>query len=609
MANLNNGSAESGLGGKDMNRKVIIRIVSVVLVLGLALGVSAALLGDVNGDGKVSVFDAQMLVEEQLGLRQLTSQQLANKGDAGIDDVIDQVLDRTPGVAENTIALVKNGAITTQVESVADMVAAVSADGNTVITLYKDLSTDGPIILPYSCTFDLNGHTVCTNPTSGYGIQVQAVGTQNKIATIKNGTLVHYDVGIRVAAGAVAVENMTVRALAGPCITVYDNSAAYKSLNRISGSTLISENYVCFSFHMSNRDFKKSGVSVDNSVLISSKNKNGATGTVFGCASGATMGVVNIGENVEVYSYGSSFNPTVAIPYEGNLLGFDSQKVSVTVGDITYKDLNHWSTNIAYSGKKILLVGNSFSLRLGEELHKMAQARGEELFVANLYYGGCTVEQHWTWLQDNTPNYEYYVHNAMGRWTDYDVTTLGAALAQEDWEIITLQQHFSPDRTGTYEAALNSCTPYVKNLFDYFKQNNPDADLYWYQTWAYSTAHSSIGTTAVQTNQYNQIKAVSAYLAQQNGVPQIPCGDAWQIARANPLVTEDPCLTDNFHAGTTTGGRYLNACVFYETLLGKSCIGNVSDGLTYKLDADLAAQLQLAAHQAVADMYGEDYAK
>jgi len=590
-----------------MNRKIIVWSVSIVLILGLALGVAAAVLGDVNGDGKVTVFDAQMLVEEQLGLRDLTAEQLEGKGNAGIEDVLDQVLDREPGTSENTIALVQNGAITTQVSSVADMVAAVSSTGNTVITLRKDITTDAPIVLPYSCTFDLNGYTVQTNLTTGYGIQIQAAGTENQTATVKNGTLVHYDVGIRVAKGAIVVENMTVRALAGPCVTVYEKNAAYQS--RITGSTLIAENYVCFSFHMSNTDYSAMSVSVDNSTLISSKNKNGATGTIFGCASGCTMGQVNIGENVEVYSYAASPNTSVAIPYTGNMLGYDSQKATVTVGDITYKDLNHWSTNIQQSGKKILLVGNSFSLRLGEELHKMAQANGEELFVANLYYGGCNVEQHWTWLQDDTPNYEYYVHNALGRWTDYGITTLSAALEAEDWEIITLQQHFSPERTGTYEAALNSCTPYVKYLFDHFKQNNPDAQLYWYQTWAYSTAHASIGTEAVQTNQYNQIKAVSDYLAEQNGVPQIPCGDAWQIARSNPLVTEDPCLTDHFHAGTTTGGRYLNACVFYETLLGKSCVGNISTGLTYELDADLAAQLQLAAHQAVADMYGEDYAK
>ena len=74
-------------------------------------------------------------------------------------------------------------------------------------------------------------------------------------------------------------------------------------------------------------------------------------------------------------------------------------------------------------------------------------------------------------------------------------------------------------------------------------------------------------------------------------------------------VVEDPCLTDHYHAGTTTGGRYLNACVFYEVLLGKSCIGNVSDGLSYALDRTLAERLQLAAHQAVAAMYGEDHAK
>lgn len=586
-------------------RRKLLWILVIVLALGLALGVVAAQMGDVNGDGRISVFDAQMLTEEQMKLRILTQSQTSNKGLATADDIVDQVL----GGENATIAWVQNGSEVVRVKTVADMVAAVSSTGNTVITLCRDLSTDAPIILPYSCTFDLNGYDIRTNPDAGNGIQVQAAGSQNKTTTLKNGSLVACDVGIRIWKGALVLENMTARTLVGPCVAIYDNNAAYKDINRISGSTVIAENYLCFSFHLSDTDFSGTCMNVDNSVFISAKNKNGATSQVFSRATGSTMGWINLGENVEVYSYAISPNQLVAIPYKGNVMGRDPKKATVTVGDLTYKDLNHWSTNIQTPCKKILLVGNSFSLRLGEELYAMAHANGVELFIANLYHSGCTVNKHWTWLQEDGANYEYYINGSMGRWTDYDITTLKAALAAEDWEVITLQQHFSPERTTSYQVALNSCTPYVKNLLDHFKKTHPKADLYWYQTWAYSTAHASIGTTAVQTNQYNQIKAVSDYLAKENNVPQLPCGDAWQIARANPLITEDPCLTDHYHAGTTTGGRYLNACVFYEVLLGRSCVGNICTGLTYTLDPSLAAQLQLAAHEAVADMYGSNYAK
>jgi hypothetical protein len=57
------------------------------------------------------------------------------------------------------------------------------------------------------------------------------------------------------------------------------------------------------------------------------------------------------------------------------------------------------------------------------------------------------------------------------------------------------------------------------------------------------------------------------------------------------------------------GGQYLNACIWFEVLSGKSCIGNTWRPSDYRLSEEKIAGLQLAAHQAVAEMYGADYAK
>ena len=522
----------------------------------------------------------------------------------------------TEDKTQDSIAQVVNGTKTRYVSNVTDMAASVQSSGNTQIKLLQDITTDAPIIFDYSCTFDLNGHSVQTNLEKGNGVQVQDAGSQNQTTTIKNGTLTMGDVGIRIWRGALVLENVTARTVIGPTIAVYDNNSAYKDINRISDSTIISENYVCLTYHLANTDFSNTSFSVDNSTFISAKNQDGSYGTIFGRRdSTTTMGQIHIGENVELYSYATfPNNVTLTIPYTGNELYHDSQKADVTVGDLTYTGLNHWGTNVEQEVFKILLVGNSFSNRMGEEMVEIARQNGKELYIANLYYPGCTVKQHWNWRESGPPAdaqypQEYNIHSTLGRWTDPEVKTLNEALVQQDWDVITLQQHFSPERTVNYATALNSCLPYTKQLLDHFKTINPNAQLYWYQTWAYSTAHDNIGTEAVQLNQYNQIKAVSNYLAQESNIPQLPCGDAFQIARANPLVTADPCLSDNYHQGSTTGGRYMIACVFYETLFRESCVGSTAQPVTYKLDADLMTQLQLAAHQAVADMYGEDYAK
>ena len=65
-------------------------------------------------------------------------------------------------VDPNAIAKVDDKYVTT----VADMVAAVDPSGNTQITLLKDVEIQETIKLPYSCTIDLDGHTLATNPKS-----------------------------------------------------------------------------------------------------------------------------------------------------------------------------------------------------------------------------------------------------------------------------------------------------------------------------------------------------------------------------------------------------------------------------------------------------------
>ena len=65
---------------------------------------------------------------------------------------------------------------------------------------------------------------------------------------------------------------------------------------------------------------------------------------------------------------------------------------------------------------------------------------------------------------------------------------------------------------------------------------------------------------------------------------------------------------DYYHDGDIGGGQYLNACVWYEVLMGKSCVGNTWRP-PYELSEEKIAILQAAAHEAVAAVYGADHAK
>ena len=112
----------------------------------------------------------------------------------------------------------------------------------------------------------------------------------------------------------------------------------------------------------------------------------------------------------------------------------------------------------------------------------------------------------------------------------------------------------------------------------------------------------------VQTKQYHNIQQVSWELCRENDVPMIPAGDAWQIARNDATVGDDLCKDDKAHDGEEGGGQYLNACVFFEVLFGKSCVGSTWRP-TYALPEEKIPGLQQAAHEAVAAIYGEEYAK
>jgi len=313
----------------------------------------------------------------------------------------------------------------------------------------------------------------------------------------------------------------------------------------------------------------------------------------------------------------------------------------------------------------ILMIGNSFCTYYPQELYGLAAAAGyKDVNIVSLYESGCPVKDHWTWLNDDSAAYALYITNAKtisntnGRQVINNVTVKYAlGYAKEtwgvDWDIITFQQHFYPTLSANYDWALNRTRPYAKYLFDYVKENHPEAQFLWHETWPYQIGYGvesyysqdiidaenvpteSFGTLEQQITMYNTIKGVSNTIISDNGVNMVPAGDAWVIARrmlADAGMVDDLCARigtngnrgDYYHDGDIGGGQYLNACVWFEVLFGQSCIDNpylpdyanvayYSDndevnGTLYELTEEEMAILQQAAHEAVAIVYGPGYA-
>ena len=280
--------------------------------------------------------------------------------------------------------------------------------------------------------------------------------------------------------------------------------------------------------------------------------------------------------------------------------------------------------------KNILMIGNSFCYYYVEELCGIASADGYELNVANLYKSGAKISEHVNSLKTDKKLAVLFVTNSkqrkrIGELTTKETLEYAEKKLKGEWDVISVQGSSSPYAIlGDLEGALKINRAPSKEMFDYLKENYPNATLYWHQTWSNEigfgkdkSVEQQINDVEHRTNMYNIGKTVAYTVAEDNGVKLIPSGDAWEIARKSEIVGTTLCQRkdvnngegDYYHDGDIGGGQYLNACVWYEVLMGKSCIGNTWRPKNYELSEEKIEILQTAAHEAVAAVYGPGYAK
>ncbi len=250
----------------------------------------------------------------------------------------------------------------------------------------------------------------------------------------------------------------------------------------------------------------------------------------------------------------------------------------------------------------VLIIGNSFSTGWPDELNGLfTKAGNNRVNIFTVYYSGCRLDQHWDWLKKGLEMYRLRHHVQAGSTIDYDDVSLEYCLAKKNWDVISIQQAFSPTTSLNYEKSLESCIPYAENLVGYLREHFPKSRLIWQQNWAYEVGWSRNGVTVTdkqyQDTNHQNVRAVSQKMATDLGLGLAPCGDGFYIAR-NKYQSGD-LSRDLYHDGPENGGQYLNACVWFETLTGQSCIGNTWRPTSYKIAEERILMLQQAAHEAV----------
>ena len=241
---------------------------------------------------------------------------------------------------------------------------------------------------------------------------------------------------------------------------------------------------------------------------------------------------------------------------------------------------------------RILCIGNSFSWdAVEQELAPLCEEGKQPIIIGNLYYGGCSLEQHYTFLHKDTAAYSFrYIEHGVR--TPNEGYSLRQALRLMQWDYISFQQasHDSGIQ-GSYE-------PYLSDLIDTVHAYQPNARLCWMQTWSYSQDAKHPQFPRYQKSQQIMDDSIhNATLALLKLHPEltlIPCGKAITLARQTKLG--DSLCRDGYHLNYEYG-RYTAACVWYELLTGKKCCTN-----KYKNDKMTEEQRKLtqkAAHQAM----------
>ena len=238
---------------------------------------------------------------------------------------------------------------------------------------------------------------------------------------------------------------------------------------------------------------------------------------------------------------------------------------------------------------KILSIGNSFS----EDATAYLQGASDgEIFVRNLFIGGCSLERHANNIKTGASEYDYQKDGVC-----VEKISIPDALKREKWDVVTVQQ--VSGLSGIYE----SYEPYMTEVLNYVRKCLPDVKIVLHRTWAYevgSTHDDFPRYGCSQPVMFEKIIEASTAAAKKHALSIIPVGNAVQEARKLPefdISHGGVSITrDTFHLSLPYG-RYLAALVWYEFFTGKN-----AEDVKFEVDgsaAEINAKLKKVAHMTV----------
>ena len=273
----------------------------------------------------------------------------------------------------------------------------------------------------------------------------------------------------------------------------------------------------------------------------------------------------------------------------------------VEYGNTKSENYNHTANPKA--SIKILAIGNSFSQdAMNNHLYEVLESAGyEEIVLANMYIGGCSLDTHWSNMNNGTAAYTYYYRDAStnGWRTTYN-QTLETAMAEQDWDYITIQQVSGSSGKSTDYGNLDNCLTWIDE-----NKSNFNAKILWHMTWAYDEATSNSSFTYYNSDQmtmYRKILDTVDAKVLSHGLIDgvIPSGTSIQNMRTSTLVeAASLCESDGYHLSAQIGD-YIAALTWYAYLSGDDV-----SGVAYQPDAvaSFRDDINASVNAAVANPY------
>lgn len=231
------------------------------------------------------------------------------------------------------------------------------------------------------------------------------------------------------------------------------------------------------------------------------------------------------------------------------------------------------SSNVSDKQVKVLVVGNSFSIRSTAQgsanLLSLTKSLGINLYLGVIGNSGASFQTNYT-KAVNDETFEYLQEgDSITGIVDKSSQplTLGQFVSSKEWDYIILHQG------SKLSGDIASFTPYLNDLIDFIKTycTNENVKIGLMQTWAYATnEYPTTNTTPLFNAQEDMFNAIcSTYKQAEKDFDVefiIPCGTALQNARNTELGT-----SYNDFASSETDGVHINS---YGTLITSLCVFN-----------------------------------